>query len=541
MAYHRIPNDLEGVETLPEILRQQGYVTFATGKWHNQRPSFLRSFSQAKKVFFGGMTDHTKVLIEDLSSDGILHNKRIGGKFSSQLFADAVIGFLKTPEKGQPFYAYVAFTAPHDPRQPPESFRDRYYEERPPLPKNFLPQHPFDNGWLVVRDEELAAWPRTREVISDQLAEYYGLISHLDEQIGRILEALEASGEADNTYIVYAADHGLAMGSHGLLGKQSLYEHSMRAPLIIAGPGIPGGESSESLTYLLDIFPTILGLAGAPVPSPIDGRSLAPIWRGETDSVREALFLSFTDSMRAVRYDRWKLIVYPQVNHLQLFNLDLDPNEIVNLADDPAQADRIARLTVLLEEWQEQLGDDQALSSEDPGPLEIDLTGREREPDHWQPNWIIEKYFDLSSSPDSSTEGVDLSGVLLTLDGKEVSLADNQGKVLFLNFWATWCGPCRTEMPSMAGLYGLLKEDGLSMVAVTEEPRELVVRYLEHHPYPFPVMIDSTGELTWRLRVIGLPTTFVLDEDRRVIYSHVGGAEWDTPSVVDLFREALGK
>ena len=144
-----------------------------------------------------------------------------------------------------------------------------------------------------------------------------------------------------------------------------------------------------------------------------------------------------------------------------------------------------------------------------------------------------------AASPDSSAGGVDLSGVLLTLDGEKVSLADNKGKVLFLNFWATWCGPCRAEMPSMAGLYGRLKEDGLSMVAVTEEPRELVVRYLEHHPYPFTIMIDPRGELTRRLRVIGLPTTFVLDEDRRVIYSHVGPAEWDTPSVVDLFREAL--
>jgi len=176
LAYHRIANDLEGVRTLPEILRGQGYTTFATGKWHNGQPSFLRSFSRAKKVFFGGMSDHTSVLIEDLSSGGILHNKRIGERFSSQLFADSVIDFLKDKSKDKPFYAYVSFTAPHDPRQPPESFRDHYYEERPPLPRNFLPQHPFDNGWLVVRDEKLAPWPRTLEVISDQLAEYYGLI-----------------------------------------------------------------------------------------------------------------------------------------------------------------------------------------------------------------------------------------------------------------------------------------------------------------------------------------------------------------------------
>ncbi len=173
----------------------------------------------------------------------------------------------------------------------------------------------------------------------------------------------------------------------------------MRAPLIIAGPGIPRGGSSEGLTYIFDIFPTILSLAGGPLPAPIDGRDLAPIWKGESDSVREALFLSFANSMRAVRRDSWKLIVYPQVNHLQLFNLEEDPDEILNRADDPGQADRVARMTVLLEEWQEHLGDDQALSSEDPGPLEIDLTGRERQPDRWQPDWIVEKYFDALSPP----------------------------------------------------------------------------------------------------------------------------------------------
>ena len=403
LAYPRIRNDLEGVQTLPEILREEGYATFATGKWHNGRPSFLRSFSQAKKVFFGGMADHTRIPIEDLGSDGVLHNKRIGEKFSSQLFADAAVSFLKSHPGDKPFYAYVAFTAPHDPRQPPESFRDHYYEARPPLPPNLQPQHQFDNGWLVVRDEKLAAWPRTQETISDQLAEYYGLLTHLDGQIGRILEALEDSGQADNTYIVFAADHGLALGSHGLLGKQSLYEHSMRAPLIIAGPGIPRGGSSEGFTYLLDIFPTVLNLAGGALPSPLDGRDLAPIWRGESDSVREALFLSFTDSMRAVRRDSWKLIVYPQVNHRQLFNLEQDPYEILNLADDPAQADRIARMTILMEEWQEHLGDEQALSSQKPGRLEVDLSGRERQPDRWQPDSIVEKYFDAFIPPASDS------------------------------------------------------------------------------------------------------------------------------------------
>ncbi len=142
---------------------------------------------------------------------------------------------------------------------------------------------------------------------------------------------------------------------------------------------------------------------------------------------------------------------------------------------------------------------------------------------------------------DTRQPPVDISAELLTLGGKKVSLSDDKGKVLFLNFWATWCGPCRAEMPAMAALYNLLKKDGLSMVAVTEEPKELVTRYLERHPYPFEIMIDPRGELTRRLHVIGLPTTFVLDKKRRVIYSHVGPAEWDSPAVVDLFRDALGE
>jgi arylsulfatase A-like enzyme len=99
------------------------------------------------------------------------------------------------------------------------------------------------------RDENLAAWPRTEAVIRDQLAEYYGAITHLDGQIGRILEALKQTGQADNTIIIYAADNGLALGSHGLLGKQSVFEHSMRVPLIFVGPGIPQGKSAQAFSY----------------------------------------------------------------------------------------------------------------------------------------------------------------------------------------------------------------------------------------------------------------------------------------------------
>ncbi len=393
LAYFRLQSDLSNAVLLPEILAENGYTTFATGKWHNQRPSWLRSFERGRSVFFGGMSDHTKVPLVDLSPEGEWVNQRTGDGFSSQIFADAAVGFLESYDGVDPFYAYVAFTAPHDPRQPPQEYRRPYYETRPPLPLNFRPQHPFDLGpSLTLRDERLAAWPRTESVISDQLAEYYGMITHLDEQVGRILKALEVSKFAGNTVVIYAADHGLAMGSHGLLGKQSLYEHSQKCPLILAGPGIPRGQS-EAHTYLLDIFPTVLSLAGVDPPGETDGLDLRPIWEGRTDSVRDSIFLGYRDWMRAVRRGDHKLIRYPQIDHTQLFDLQADPAETVNLAAHPEQAQTILELTELLLQWQERLGDDQPLVVDRPLPKSVDLSGRDRQPDRWQPDWIVEKYF----------------------------------------------------------------------------------------------------------------------------------------------------
>src|SRR4051794_15358753 len=349
-----VPHDLRGVRLLPELLREAGYETFATGKWHNGEESFVRAFPRGRSVFFGGMADHTQVPVADVRGGRVV-GRRIAGKFSSEQFADAAIEFLRSRSDPGPFFCYVAFTAPHDPRNPPEPFREMYYRDRPPLPQNFLPRHPFDNGILKdIRDENLAPYPRTREVIGDQLCEYYGLMTHLDEQVGRILAALEASGHAEDTIVIYAADHGLALGSHGLLGKQSLYEHSMRSPLILAGPGIPAGRSTAAFTYLFDLFPTICTLAGVKLPDGLAGRDLRPLWEGEGAKVRESVFLPFSDLMRSVRDERWKLIVYPQINHRQLFDLRDDPHEMRDLAGVPGHEPEIARLAALMRSWQEK-------------------------------------------------------------------------------------------------------------------------------------------------------------------------------------------
>ncbi|HWN97362.1 MAG TPA: sulfatase-like hydrolase/transferase [Methylomirabilota bacterium] len=383
--------DLTGARLLPEVLRDAGYVTFAAGKWHNGRESLGRAFPEARSMFLGGMDDHTKVPVLDVNA-GRLSAPRLAQKFSSTEFADAAIGFLQQERSEQPFFCYVAFTAPHDPRNPPPAYREMYYRKPPPVPKNFLPEHPFNNGFARnVRDENLGAYPRTPRVIQEQLCEYYGLITHLDEQVGRILDALEKSGRAKNTLIIYTADHGLALGSHGLLGKQSVYEHSMKSPLIVAGPGVPRGKSTDAFTYLLDLFPTICAATGAAPPAGLAGHDLAALWTGRQKSIRDSVFLPYTDTMRAVRDARWKLIVYPRINHQQLFDLRKDPGEMNNIAaQKPAEVERLTRL---LREWQNRTGDKQSLATTNPMPAAIRYDDFERKPDQWQPPWIVEKYF----------------------------------------------------------------------------------------------------------------------------------------------------
>ena len=392
--FHVNAPTLEGARLAPELLGENGYVTFATGKWHNGESSWLRGFQRGKAIMFGGMSDHTNVPVRDLGPDGKLTDVRPGETFSSEMFADAAIEFLESHDGRKPFFAYVAFTAPHDPRQPPPSYREMYYRNPPPLPANFLPQLPFDNGAMRGgRDENLGAWPRTEAMIRDQLAEYYGLITHMDQQIGRILAALEQSGQAGNTIIIFAADNGLALGSHGLLGKQSVFEHSMRVPLVLVGPGIPRGKSTQAFTYLLDVFPTVCDVTGIAPPSGLEGESLRPLWEGKKARLRDSVFLPYLEVQRAVRDDRWKLIAYPKIGHLQLFDLQNDPHETTNVIDRPQSAELVPRLMKLMKQWQARVGDTLELPTDNRQPPGIDLTGLERKPDQWQPEWIVKKYF----------------------------------------------------------------------------------------------------------------------------------------------------
>jgi arylsulfatase A-like enzyme len=348
-AYFRWPgqkNASADLPNFPDSMKAAGYETFHVGKKGNSADLIQKRF------------DH-ELYLQD-------NQVRTSGEHGKQIIDDALV-LLENRDDKKPFFMYLGFAGPHDPRVAAQHYLDQYDREKIPLPKNFLPIHPFDDGWMSGRDEALAPWPRTKEVVRKHLHDYYGCITSIDTHIGRLIERLKASGELDNTIIIFSSDHGLAIGSHGLFGKQNLYEDGMKVPLIVAGPGIQPGKS-DALVYLYDIFPSTCELVGAEIPAGLDGQSFAAIAQGKAASTgaRDSLFLAFEASQRAIRDARWKLIRYPQINKSQLFDLQSDPYENHDLAADPAQADRIAALTARLQTWQKQLGDDQPLTVETP-------------------------------------------------------------------------------------------------------------------------------------------------------------------------------
>jgi len=354
----------------PRVMRDAGYHTWYVGKWHTTGRPSTWGYSESLGLFAGGLGkapprfDHKGRKITGYhgwvfqpDDRQVQPEKGIGLTANiSAAFADAAIEFIRRrPEK--PFFLHVNFTAPHDPLIMPPGYEGMYDPKRIPLPPNFLPEHPFDHGNLRGRDEQLLPWPRTPENVREELAVYYAIISHMDEQIGRILAALDDTGQAKDTIVIFASDHGLAIGSHGLRGKQNMYEHTVGVPLIFRGPRIPKSRRTDAQAYLRDIFPTVCELVGLRVPDSIDSRSLAPVIRGEAKSVREEVFGYFVDAQRMIRTDRWKLIEYPKINKRQLFALPNDPQELRNLADDPQHAEVMVRLQRRLKAWQKKVGD----------------------------------------------------------------------------------------------------------------------------------------------------------------------------------------
>lgn len=360
---NRLPKDgaviPDSIITLPEVLQQKGYTTFHTGKWHSDKVSYNRIFKTGNNISFGGMhfpdmggQENPAVFRYDLSGEYDNSNKIQSSTFSSELYADAAVEFLTSAKaKADPFYCYVAFTSPHDPRTPPKKYRDMYKVENISLPPNFLTQHPFDNGDLNVRDEKLITYPRTEADVKREIALYYGMVSEMDAQVGRILQALDRAGLRENTVIVFAGDNGLAVGQHGLVGKQNLYEHSIRVPMIITGPGIKKNVRTDAFAYLSDISPTLFDYLNIIPPATVEAKSLLPILNNPKKSVRASIYNVYGHWSRSIKTrDGFKMILYNVKGKLttQLFNLNDDPWEMKNLAGNSKYSRKLTELRNLL-------------------------------------------------------------------------------------------------------------------------------------------------------------------------------------------------
>lgn len=365
-----------------ETFRDAGYETFMTGKWHVGDDALKRSFDIGRAVHEGGMAPirkggQWKPWLTDFG-ENIKWKKEQKNQHTSEAFADAAINYIesKSDRNNKPFMMYVAFTAPHDPRQSPQSYVDKYPAENMQLPASFVPMPEIDAGDYNIRDEALMTFPRTEKQTKTFIGEYYAMIEHMDNQIGRILDTLETSPYAKNTYIIFTSDHGLAVGKHGLAGKQNVYDHSIRAPFILVGKNVPKNARATGMFYLNSIFATATELAGIDTPSSVQAPSILPIVRGEKDTMNDYIYGSYRHFQRMARSENYKLVYYPLLKKNVLFDLKNDPFEMHDISDKEGSDTIIAKLTDKLEELKIEVGD--TLNNENPAESYQPFTGKIR-------------------------------------------------------------------------------------------------------------------------------------------------------------------
>lgn len=370
--------------TLPAVFNRAGYDTMRTCKKGNSYESANTQFTVRHDAGKRGGTHET----------------------GSGWHGDRVMEYLSEREMDKdedPFFIYFGFSHPHDTRDgTPEllkkygavNHRDRKSlpptnDKAPKLPLNWLPKHPFHHGHPGLRDEVSVSgvWERRDEVtIRNEIGRQLACGENIDHQVARVLKKLEAMGELENTYVFYTADHGMAIGRHGLQGKQNLYEHTWRVPLFVKGPGIKPGSRAPGNVYLLDVMATFCDLAGIKPPATCEGISFKPVLMGEKETTREVLYGAYCGGtkpgMRSVRKGDWKLIKYDvmdgRVRETQLFNLKENPHEYIqqnhepqvmalsgakpkpnqiNLVTDPTHADKLKEMETLLYAEMKRLND----------------------------------------------------------------------------------------------------------------------------------------------------------------------------------------
>lgn len=369
----RCPENLE-LETIGAVFNRYGYSTMRTCKVGNSYPAANKQFSVVRDATKRDSTDET----------------------GSAWHARQVLNFLDDRKENndlRPFFIYFGFSPPHDIRNGPPDLLRKYgainhtdknstpptSARQPALPENYLPAHPFPIGHPNLRDEEEVSgvWKkRDEQTIRNEYGREFACAENIDIQLGKVLRKLEETGEIDNTYIIYTSDHGIAVGRHGLMGKQNLYEHSWRVPFIVKGPNIKAGQRVEGNIYLHDILPTVCDLAEIPIPRTVEGQSFKPVLTGAKNSIRSVMYGAYCGGtkpgIRCIKKGNWKLIKYDVMNgtirKTQLFDLAKNPHEYLpehrqsdplktNLADNPGYAEKRMEMESLLLSQMQSLDD----------------------------------------------------------------------------------------------------------------------------------------------------------------------------------------
>ena len=390
--------------TMGELFKREGYNTHIVGKWHQDNASLNRSFDSGDKIMGrrGYLVDHFRMPFWDFDKtssytkeeayllqydeNGKLIQRALtsddkrgpigtenNGPHTSEVFAEYASKYITNYKEKAPFFMYLAFHAPHDPRQAPKKYLNMYNYKDIELPPSYMLQHPFDNGHMILRDEALAPWPRTPKVARKHLAEYYAIITHLDDQIGKVITTLKASGKYENTLIVFAGDSGLAVGNHGLIGKQSVYdEDGIHIPFVLSGGFIKKkGIRINALSYTHDIFPTICDLLNIEVPKSVNGKSLVQVIDDEEKTIRNSTYHAYKQFQRAYRKDNYKLIEYVKAPGVhwkngpyiagsrvtQLFDIENDPWETRDLSFLPEYKEVLKEMQLDMKITADALGD----------------------------------------------------------------------------------------------------------------------------------------------------------------------------------------
>lgn len=331
----------------PKQLASAGYETFYTGKWHNDARPEERGFTHGANIWLGGKYDHSALPVVQYGKPR--NSREPLDAFSSNAFVDAAIEFLDARQRREataPFCLYVSFTTPHDPWFPPRKYSSLYEPKKIPLPKNFMVRPPFKihESFPELRDQRQVPFPRTQENVRQALSQYYGLITQMDDQIGRLLDKLNALNLKENTLVMFVGDHGYSLGSHGFVGKQCMYEEGIRTPLLVRfPPWRRATPTNDALVSLIDLFPTLCEAADIHVPKTVEGRSLRKLYQGneKLENQRLEIYAAFHSpdrhhmSTRCIRTRRHKYIQHLLMGEEELFDLLTDPHELHDLSENP--------------------------------------------------------------------------------------------------------------------------------------------------------------------------------------------------------------